>query len=58
MENMYFSFIFSVIVSAMNAYMNKDAAVISYTTAGFVIGGFARISLGPRGFVVGSTLGE
>lgn len=42
----------------MNAYLNKDAAVISYTTAGFIIGGFARISFGPRGFVVGSTLGK
>lgn len=42
----------------MNAYMNKDAAVISYTTAGLVVGGFARIGLGLRGFVVGSTLGK
>lgn len=55
---MYFSLIFSIIVGAMNAYMNKDAAVISYTTAGFFVGGFARLSLGPRGFVVGSTLGK
>lgn len=31
---------------------------MSYAIAGFIVGGFARISLGMKGFVVGSTLGE
>ncbi|XP_001948378.1 RPII140-upstream gene protein [Acyrthosiphon pisum] len=47
---------FTTIVTAVNAYTQK-VTVISYATAGFVVGGIARISFGMKGFLVGSTLG-
>jgi len=47
---------FTTIVTVMNAY-TQDVSIISYTTAGGIVGGFARLSFGIRGFIVGSTLG-
>lgn len=44
-------------MTALNAYQQK-VSVISYAGAGFLIGGFARISMGLRGIAVGSTLGK
>jgi len=50
-------FIFRTIVTAVNAYTQK-VTVISYATAGFVVGGIARLSFGMKGFLVGATLGK
>lgn len=50
-------FIFRTIVTAVNAYTQK-VTLISYATAGFVVGGITRISFGMKGFIVGSTLGK
>ncbi|XP_050430437.1 RPII140-upstream gene protein [Adelges cooleyi] len=47
---------FVTIVTVMNAYLN-DVSALSYLTAGVIIGGVARISLGIRGLIIGSTLG-
>ncbi|KAF0757688.1 RPII140-upstream gene protein [Aphis craccivora] len=47
---------FSTIVTAVNAY-TQNVTVFSYALGGLVVGGFARISFGVKGFVVGSTLG-
>lgn len=53
----FFLFIFRTIVTIVNAY-TQNVSVMSYAIAGFVVGGFARMSLGIKGFVVGSTLGK
>jgi len=50
-------FIFRTVVTAVNAYTQK-VTLTSYATAGFVVGGIARISFGMKGFLVGSTLGK
>lgn len=44
-------------MTVINAY-RQDVSAISYATAGFIVGGFSRISLGFKGFIVGSTLGK
>lgn len=49
--------IYRTIVTALNAYFN-DVSLLSYGTAGLLVGGFARLSFGLKGFVVGSTLGK
>jgi len=50
-------FIFRTIVTAVNAY-TQNVTLISYATAGLIVGGISRISFGMKGFIVGSTLGK
>ncbi|VVC25167.1 Hypothetical protein CINCED_3A003215 [Cinara cedri] len=47
---------FTTIVAIVNAY-KQNVSVWSYTIAGLIVGGFARISMGMNGILVGSTLG-
>jgi len=51
------SICFRTLVTITNAY-RQDVSILSYTLAGCIVGGFARISFGMRGFLVGSTLGK
>jgi len=41
----------------VNAYTQK-VTLLSYATAGLIVGGIARISFGVKGFIVGSTMGK
>lgn len=44
-------------MTIINAYKQK-VSIISYGIAGLFVGGFARIHMGVKGALVGSTLGK
>lgn len=48
---------FRTLVTAINAY-KQHVSVVSYGLAGLIVGGFAKISMGVKGIIVGSTLGK